>query len=213
PSGQIELQNHGSKLWFKDIYIREIPRDEGWEALFNGQDLTGWEQVGGENLTWAVEDGMLYTTGDEGGGWLSTTEEFDDFELELEFRVPENGNSGVFIRAPRKGNPAFEGSEIQVLDDYGSEYTTLEPWQYTGSLYATLAPSQRVTKPAGEWQQMRIRAEGPQISVWLNGVLIVEGNLEDHMDKVDEHPGLKRTSGYIGLQNHGSRLDYRNIRI
>lgn len=214
PSGQIELQNHGNTLWFKNIFIREIPRGEGWVDLFNGKDLTGWEQVGGANPVWAVEDGILYTTGGEGGGWLSTTKEYGNFELEAEFRVPENGNSGIFIRAPREGNPAFEGSEIQVLDDFGSEYTKLEPWQYTGSIYSTVAPSRRVTRPAGEWQKLSIRAEGPIVSVSLNGFPIIENaNLNDHLDKLDKHPGLKRTSGYIGLQNHGSRLDYRNIRI
>jgi lysophospholipase L1-like esterase len=210
-SGQIELQNHGNEISFKNIFIREIPRGEGWYSLFDGESLNGWEEVGSEGA-WAAEDGLLYTTG-EGGGWLSTTQEYDDFELSLEFRVPENGNSGVFIRAPREGNPAFEGSEIQLLDDYGSEYTKLEPWQYTGAVYATIAPSRRWTLPAGTWQKVRIKAEGDKIEVHLNGHEIVNGDLSEHMDKVDDHPGLKRDSGYIGLQNHGTRLDFRNIRI
>ena len=104
PYGQIELQNHGSELWFKNVFIREIPRGEGWRPLFNGKDLTGWKAIGGKLSSWGVEDGMLFTTGD-GGGWLSTDDEYSDFELELEFRVPEGGNSGVFIRAPRNGKP------------------------------------------------------------------------------------------------------------
>jgi lysophospholipase L1-like esterase len=212
PSGQIELQHHGSTLWFKNIFVRDIPRGDGWKPLFNGKDLTGWEQVGGEKQTWKAEDGILYTSG-EGGGWLSTAEEYGDFELDLEFRVPENGNSGVFIRAPREGNPAFAGSEVQVLDDYGSEYTELKPWQYTGSVYATAAPSRRATLPAGTWQRMQIRCEGSKVNVAVNNIPIVDVDLNDHEDKVKDHPGLKRTSGYIGFQNHGSRLDYRNIRI
>lgn len=212
-SGQIELQNHNSPLWFKNVYIREIPHGEGWRPLFNGRDLSGWEQVGGDKQVWRAEDGMLLTDGGEGGGWLSTTQEFADFELELEFRVPVNGNSGVFIRAPREGNPAFEGSEIQVLDDYGPEYTTLKPWQYCGSVYATAAPAKRVTLPAGTWQKMRIHCQGMKVNVWLNCCTIVEADLSEHMDKLADHPGLKRTSGFIGLQNHGSRLEYRNIRI
>lgn len=210
--GQIELQNHGSDLWFRNLFIREIPRGEGWRPLFNGKDLTGWEQVGGEKLTWGVENGILFTDGG-GGGWLSTLEEFADFELELEFRVPVNGNSGVFVRAPREGNPAFEGSEIQVLDDYGDEYKSLEPGQYCGSLYKWAPPSRRVTLPAGEWQKMRIRCEGPRMSVVLNCIPIVDEDASQHPEHYETNPGLKRTQGYIGLQNHGSRLDYRNIRI
>ncbi|MBI5092325.1 MAG: DUF1080 domain-containing protein [Candidatus Hydrogenedentes bacterium] len=211
-SGQIELQNHGSHLWFKNIYIREIPRGEGWVDLFNGKDLAGWEQVGGDKQTWHVADGILYTDGG-GGGWLSSKKEYADFDLSLEFRVPVNGNSGVFIRAPREGNPAFAGSEIQVLDDFGSDYTKLEPWQYCGSVYSTVAPSRRVTRPAGEWQSMRIHAEGPKVSVVLNGFPIIDANLNEHLEGLEKHPGLKRTAGFIGLQDHSSRVDYRNIRI
>ncbi|MCC6144024.1 MAG: DUF1080 domain-containing protein, partial [Candidatus Hydrogenedentes bacterium] len=175
PSGPIELQNHGSTLWFKNLCINEIPRGEGWKPLFNGVDLTGWEQIGGEQKNWFAENGLLYTEGE--GGWLSTTEQYGDFELELEFKVPEGGNSGVFIRAPREGNPAFEGSEIQVLDDYADEYKDLKPSQYTGSVYATVAPSRRVTLPANTWEKMRIRAEGSKVSVWLNGFEIVNADL------------------------------------
>jgi hypothetical protein len=212
PSGQIELQNHGNTLWFDNVYIREIPRGEGWAEIFNGRDLEGWEQVGGSQKSWHVEDGILYTDGGE-GGWLATAKEYADFELEAEFRVPENGNSGIFIRAPREGNPAFEGSEIQVLDDFGSEYAELKPWQFCGSVYATAAPARRVTRPAGEWQKLQIRAVGQQVEVKLNGFPIVDVNLNDHLDKLADHPGLKRTSGYVGLQNHSTRVDFRNIRI
>ncbi len=212
PSGQIELQNHGSNLWFKNVFIREIPRGEGWRDLFNGKDLTGWEEVG-DKKTWGVENGILFTSGVEGGGWLSTKDTFSDFDLELEFRVPAGGNSGIFIRAPREGNPAFEGSEIQVLDDFDAQYATLKPWQYCSSVYSTIAPSRKVTLPAGTWEKMHVRIEGQKIQVWLNGFQTIDGDLSQHADKLKEHPGLSRTDGYIGLQNHGSRLDYRNIRI
>lgn len=213
PAEQIELQAHGSKVWWKNIFVREIPRGEGWTALFNGKDLSGWEQIGGEQAQiWHASDGILYTEG-EGGGWLSTTAQYSDFEIELEFNVPKGGNSGLFIRAPRDGNPAYAGSEVQILDDYDDQYKELQPYQYTGSVYSTAAPSRRVTLPFGTWQKMKVRAEGYNVQVWLNGVQTVTVNLEDHFDKLADHPGLKRLEGYIGLQNHGSRLDFRNLRI
>ncbi len=212
PSGQIELQHHGSDLWFKNIFLREILPGEGWRPLFNGEDLTGWEQVGGTQQVWGVEDGLLYTDGGE-GGWLSTIEQFGDFELSLEFRVPEGGNSGVFCRTPREGNPAYAGFEVQILDDYAERYATLEPWQYTGSVYEVAAPARRVTLPAGTWQRMFIRCEGPRVEVTVNGFLVTETDFTEHQDKVDRHPGVARSEGYIGLQNHGSRLDFRNIQI
>ena len=179
--------------------------------LFNGENLDGWEVIG-DPESWGVENGILYTDG-VGSGWLSTTSVYDDFIIELEYRVPVGGNSGVFIRAPRDGNPAYQGLEIQILDDYAERYANLQPWQFTGSIYDVLAPSKRVTKTAGEWQQMKIVADGPRVQVTLNGEMILSTNLINHMEKADGHPGLVRRSGYIGLQNHSDRVDFRNIRV
>ncbi|MBD3274843.1 MAG: DUF1080 domain-containing protein [Candidatus Marinimicrobia bacterium] len=212
--GPIWLQAHDSKLYFKNIFIKELPGEERLFSgpLFNGEDLTGWEQIEGEEGAWGVENGLLFTEG-AGGGWLSTDRTFDNFKLSLEFRVPEGGNSGVFLRTPRHGNPAYAGMEAQVLDDYAEKYETLQPWQYTGSIYAVVAPSKRVTKPAGEWNTYEILCNGPMVKIWLNGELVNDTNLIHHMDKADSHPGIKRRSGYIGLQNHSTRVDYRNIVI
>src|SRR5699024_104271 len=158
PSGQIELQSHSTPLYFKNIFIREIPRSQ---KLFNERDLTGWTRVGGDAGGWHADDGILYTEGSgekwkkgAGGGWLSTTETYDDFKLQLEYRLPEGGNSGIFLRAPHEGDPAYEGLEIQLLDDDAEQYAGLEPWQYTGSIYDVQAPSGRSSKQAGQWQKM-----------------------------------------------------------
>lgn len=183
-----------------------------WKPLFNGKDLTGWKTVEGSPDQWKAEDGLLVCAGG-GGGWLSTTEQYGDFDLELEFRVPPDGNSGVFIRAPHEGNPAYTGMEIQVLDDRAKQYANLMPTQYTGSVYDVAAASPRVTKAAGEWQKLKIVCEGPHVKVTVNGTQVVDANLNDYPDKVATHSGLKRDKGYIGLQNHGSRLEYRNLRI
>ena len=83
--------------------------------------------------------------------------------------MPTNGNSGVFLRAPHHGNPAYEGMEIQVLDDYGPEYTNLKPTQYCGSLYDVVPANPRVSKKAGEWQKMQIICNDHQVKVSLNG--------------------------------------------
>jgi HEAT repeat protein len=182
------------------------------KRLFNGENLDGWQVIGDHPDSWGAEDGILYTDG-VGSGWLATESTYDDFIFELEYRVPEGGNSGAFIRAPRQGNPAYQGLEIQILDDYADRYAELQPWQYTGSIYDVIAPSKRVTKPAGEWQKMKIRAEGPKIQVTLNGEMILNANLINHMEKADGHPGLVRRSGYIGLQNHSNRVDFRNISV
>jgi hypothetical protein len=183
-----------------------------WKPLFNGKDLSGWKSIDGPEASWQVEDGLLYCTG-KGSGWLSTDKEYGDFELELEFKSPKAGNSGVFLRAPHEGNPAFAGMEIQVLDDYDDEYSKLNDYQYCGSLYDVVAAKPRVTKKAGEWQKMQITCKGNKVKVMLNGTQVVDADTSAHKDKLPTHPGLTRTKGFIGLQNHGSRLDYRNIKI
>jgi HEAT repeat protein len=214
PSGQIELQSHSSPLCFRNIFIREIPsRKTPFEgSLFNGADLTGWRSIGGNEGSWGVDQGLLYTTG-EGGGWLSTVRQYDNFELDLDFRLAEGGNSGVFLRSPREGDPAYTGMEIQVLDDYAAEYASLHPWQYCGSIYGVQAPSLRASRKAHEWQHYRIVALGSHISITLNGQLIVDADLASQMDKESTHPGLKRRSGFIGLQSHTRRVEFRNITL
>jgi HEAT repeat protein len=210
--GQIELQSHSTPLFFRNVFIRELPsqRQTFTGNLFNGTDLAGWEVVGGKVSGWAVDGGILFTTG-EAGGWLSTAGEFGDFQLDLDFRVPEGGNSGVFIRSPRQGDPAYTGIEIQILDDYAPQYATLRPWQYCGSVYGVQPPAFRATKKANEWQHIQISADGPRLKVVLNSQQIIDADLIAHMDKEALHPGLKRRAGYIGLQCHGARVDYRNI--
>jgi hypothetical protein len=210
--GPIELQHHGSQLYFRNIFVRELPAEaRHWHPLFNGKDLAGWEIVGPEG-SWVAEKGILSTTA-KGGGWLSTIRQFGDFDLALEFCVPPGGNSGVFVRAPRQGNPAYQGHEVQILDDGAQRYAHLKPWQYTGSVYGLEPPLYRASKPAGRWQRMVISLAGNDIRVTLNATLVLDSDLGKHMDKTDSHPGLLRDRGHIGLQNHGSRVQFRDIRI
>jgi hypothetical protein len=183
-----------------------------WKTLFNGKDLSGWKAIDGPASSWHVEDGLLFCSG-QGSGWLSTDAEYGNFELELDFRVPAGGNSGVFLRAPHEGNPAFAGMEIQILDDYDAQYASLKPAQYCASLYDVCPAQPRVSKKAGEWQHMNIVCNGTRVKVILNGTQVVDADLAAYPDKLATHPGLKRTTGYVGLQNHGSRLDFRNLRI
>jgi hypothetical protein len=174
--------------------------------------IIGWQQIGGEEGAWHFEKGVLYTEG-ENGGWLATHRQYNDFALLVEFRVSPGGNSGVFIRAPLEGDPAYTGMEIQILDDGAEQWSRLEPHQYTGSIYGVQAPSERVSKKARQWQRMVIIARGSHVQVGLNGKKIIDTDLTYYPNKLDTHPGLMRTGGYIGLQNHDSRVEFRNIKI
>jgi len=186
--------------------------DEEFKLLFNGKNLDGWQVIGNNPGRWRVENGVLKTDG-EGGGWIATAEEYSNFILHLEFRVPDGGNSGIFLRAPDFGDPAYTGMEVQVLDDYAEKYSTLKPWQYTASLYGLQAPSSRKTKAAGEWQNMEISADNSYIKIVLNGDCVNSVNLIDYMDRTKGHPGIKRRKGLIGLQNHNTTIEYKNIKI
>jgi HEAT repeat protein len=212
-TGPIELQAHNSPLYFKNIFIKELPAKEKQEGkIFNGRDLSGWQVIHSDINSWHVSDSILFTDGSS-GGWLSTKCQYEDFELMFEFRVSPGGNSGIFIRAPHHGDPAYTGMEIQVLDDYAEQYANLKSWQYTGSLYGVEPAKSGSSYKANQWQKMKITCDGPDIKISLNGTRIIDTNLTDYMWQEDNHPGLKRRMGFIGLQAHGSKVEYKNINI
>src|SRR6516225_8620805 len=144
---------------------------EGFTSLFNGKDLTGWKVLpGGKMEVWGAKDGLLFVDG-RGGAWLMTEKEYGDFEIRLEFKMPKMGNSGVALRAPLMGDPAYQGMEIQLLDD--ANYTGLRDAQHTASIYDVVPPTEaglKANKPFGEWNTYKITAKGRKITVELNGV-------------------------------------------
>ena len=204
--------------------------EPGFTQLFNGKDLTGWvygkRGNGAENKTgkgYQVENGVLFTTKEDGGN-LYTEKEYSDFVLRFDVKLTENANNGIGIRAPLTGDAAYVGMEIQVLDDGGSQYTSLKPAQYHGSIYQMFAPKRGHQKPVGEWNQEEITVKGRQITVKLNGVTITEGNLDDvkdeellrthrDMNKPEGSRGIANTKGHIGFLGHGAKVEFRNIRI
>jgi len=212
--------------------IPDVPQaqEEGFTPLFNGKDLTGWvygRRAGSvENRTgkgYQVENGVLFTTKEDGGN-LYTEKEYGDFVLRFEFKLTENANNGIGIRTPLEGDAAYAGIEIQVLDDGGSAYKNLRPAQYHGSIYDMVPAKRGSQKPVGEWNSEEITAKGRQITVTLNGVTIVDANLDDVKDEAilakhrdlsrsEGSRGIANTRGHIGLLGHGTRVEFRNIRI
>ena len=194
--------------------------EEGFTSLFNGKDLSGWiygKRAGGENKSGAgyqVADGSLFCTVKDGGN-LYTEKEYGDFVFRFEFKLTENANNGIGIRAPLTGDSAYEGMEIQVLDDSGSQYKNLRPEQYHGSIYDCFAAKRGHQKPVGEWNEEEITAKGRQVTVKLNGVVIVDANLDDIKDeaKLKKHPGLANKKGHIGFLGHGARVEFRGMRV
>jgi hypothetical protein len=184
-----------------------------WTSLFNGRDLSGWT---GATDGYAVEDGLLVCRKD-GGGNLYVDRPFSDFVLQFSFRMEPGGNNGVGIRAVRGEDAAYHGMEIQILDDYAPQWANLQPYQYHGSIYGVVAARRGALRPAGEWNVEEILADGDRVRVTVNGIVVVDANIREAglPATVDgrEHPGLLNRSGYIGFLGHGSRVEFRDIRI
>jgi hypothetical protein len=187
--------------------------DDGFVPLFNGKDLTGWVMRGyksAPNDQWTVRDGVL--SAKPGSGWLGTEKMYGDFVLRLEWRVPSNGNSGVYLRVPdlqTETLPTWTGVEVQVLDDDGPEYKgKLKPYQYSGSIYEFVPAKKRVYKGTGEWNRFEITCKGDLIRVVYNGELVAEADAAK-----DAKLAKRPKKGFIGLQNHDTAVDYRKIQI
>src|SRR5690349_18509617 len=158
--------------------------------------------------------GVVYSTVHDGGN-LYTEKEYANFILRFEFKLTDNANNGIGIRAPLEGAASSHGMEIQILDDGGSEYTKLRPAQYCGSIYDVFPAEREFLKPVGEWNEQEIMADGRHVRVILNSHVIVDANLDDAKDPatLKKHPGLANKTGHIGFLGHGARVEFRNLRV
>lgn len=202
---------------------------QGWHLLFDGKTLNGWK---GFNSTavpknWSVEDNVLtcYGRGGDMGGDILTADKYDNFDLIVEWKLSKQSNSGIFyhvVEGSQYSSPYETGPEYQLIDDLGWP-EKLGDWQQTGADYA-LHPadnSKKVLHPVGEWNTSRIVFNRGHVEHWLNGKKIVEfqawtadWNKKVQACKFKDMPQYgKAKTGYIGLQNHGSPVCFRNIKI
>jgi uncharacterized protein len=200
-----------------------VPSDEagGWRSLFDGKTTAGWRGYRRTDVPdgWQVVDGALTLVGK--GGDIVTTETFGDFELELEWKVPPGGNSGIFYRVDESAAVIWHHAhEMQVLDNAGHK-DGITPETSAGSAYALYPPARDVTRPAGEWNRARVVARGTRIEHWLNGEKILEFEVDSpdwrarvKASKFRQYPEFGRApAGPIALQDHGDRVQFRHIRI
>ena len=201
-------------LFTLPVLAADAPTD-GFTPLFNGKDLTGWKSTG-KAEQWTAEDGVIVCKGG-GGGYLMTEKEYGNFEFRAEYRWLKAGtNSGVALRAPFKGDPAYAGMEIQLIDDDGWESVhkfKLAPFQHTGSIYDVQPAKPAKNKPVGEWNTFGAVCDGHKVQITVNGDELVNTNLDEYAAKVAKHPGLKRESGHIGFQSYNTRVEFRNVTI
>ncbi|MBB2148856.1 family 16 glycoside hydrolase [Pedobacter gandavensis] len=225
---QIELQAHGSRVAYRDIYIKELERPlpfqlsaaekkEGYKVLFDGTNMHQWM---GNTAAYTIVNGNMEINpkpGKGSGGNLFSKDDYSDFVFRFEFQLTPGANNGLGIRAPLAGDAAYEGMELQILDNDADIYKDLHEYQYHGSIYGVQAAKRGSLKPLGEWNYQEVTVKGPKIKVVLNGDVILDGDITAARKKgaVDgkDHPGLQRDKGRVGFLGHGSVVRFKNIRI
>ena len=189
--------------------------EEGFTPIFDGKSLNGWKLIGKTGDGYLVEDGKIVCP-PKGGGNLFHEKEYSDFVLRFEFKLEDGSNNGLAIRSPmQKSGLAYEGMELQIIDNTSERYRDIKPWQKHGSLYHVFPAKTGHLKPTGEWNQEEVSVKGRQVKVVLNGHTILDVNLDDVKDPevAAKHPGLKRRSGHVGFLGHDEPIEFRNIRI
>lgn len=190
---------------------RNPPRPpKGFVSLFNGVNLEGWGEVGPP--CWLVQGGVIVCSGgSERAGWLRSNRMYRDFILKLEYRISPGGNSGIFLRAPHYGRSSRLGMELQIQDDGTSPPSNI----CTSAVYSVVAPWVNPAKPASEWNQVEITLKDRHLRVVWNGQVVHDLNLDDPSLSANlprTHLLYRRPNwGYIGLQNHRSLVEFRNI--
>ena len=176
--------------------------------LLNGKDLTGWQTTG----NWRVEEGGVLAIKPRPGerGWrrfdayLWAEKQYGDFVLDLEFKIPKGGNSGVFVRVKDKKSPVGTGIEVQISDCHHKKRVGAHD---CGGVIGTAGPTRNMAKPAGQWNRMIVTCQGKRLQVEFNGEKVVD------VDLAKTSRRSRPLVGYVGLQDHGLPLRFRNIRI
>jgi len=190
--------------------------DDSFADIFNGRDLSGWVASGAttykdgdeEKPVWTVEDGLIVCAG-KGYGFLTFDKELTDFIVHVEYRMCPGCNSGLGIRSKkydgkRGTRPSTSGYEMQIVDDARRKPSN----HSSGSLYRYVAPTVNAHKPAGEWNVVEVECRGPNIKITMNGQVIHDID-QSRIDKIKNKP----LSGYFCVQNHGRKIEYRNLRL
>jgi cytochrome c len=207
--------------------LTEEQQAEGWKLLFDGKTTSGWRNFKSDQIgaAWKIDDNALHfdNTVTDGGGDIITNDEYENFELMLEWKIDSCGNSGIMFNVVEDEQYQYvwqTGPEMQVLDnDCHPDAKIIK--HRAGDLYDLISCSTETVKPAGEWNQVRIVSNQGNYEFWLNGTNVVNFTMHtpewDAMvagSKFKDMPAFgKATKGHISLQDHGDKVWFRNIMI
>lgn len=234
--GPIYLQGDHSSADFRNVVltpivsVRSSACEPGFTRIFNGKDLDGW--IGAKHLYYVENGELVFREGPKNFGNLFYNRPFTNFTARFSFKLVPNGNNGFAVRAGREcvdggalvgGNKvmkdaAYNGMEIQVLDDTGDKKQHLKAWQYHGSIYGVTAARKGALRPVGEWNDEEVTVCGENVKVVLNGKTILSTSVKDlptdgTTPDGKPHPGLHNPSGYIGFLGHTMPVRFRDIRV
>ncbi len=216
-TGPIQLQTHGFEIRWRNLFIREIDGAEANRILASKawKDGAAPKHWKGAVDSYQLKQGEIQCKPGTGGN-LFTEEEYGDFAVQLEIKLPPGGNNGLAIRYPGEGNPAYDGMcELQVLDNTAAKYAKLDVRQYHGSAYGMVPAHRGYLRPVGEWNFQTVEVRGSTIQVELNGTLILDADLSTVTDfmKGQPHPGKDLPRGHFGFAGHSDPVVFRNIFI
>ena len=176
-------------------------RELGGRPIFNGRDLAGF-YTDGNIESWAVQEGAIVNL-KKGGRYLRTHELFGNFTFSMDYRIEKGGNSGIGIRTPVDYWPSSSGMEIQIVDEPDGRPISHET---VAGIYRNMPAFRRTDRHYPDWNHVVVKADGPMISVWMNGLLVNHANLSQHSTL-----RYRDTLGWIGLQDHGNHIEFRNL--
>ncbi len=216
-----------------DNSLSEEEKSGGWQLLFDGQSTKGWHKYGGApaGAAWKVADGILYLDTSSkkdwqtaNGGDIVTDDEYENFDLKVEWKIAKNGNSGIIFLVHEdtiKFKHSFEsGPEMQVVDNDGNEDGKIIKHQ-AGDLYDMISSSKKTVHPADEWNQAEVKVLNGKLDLYLNGENVVSTTMWDDNwkkmiagSKFKEWPGFGTyKSGRLCLQDHGNMVYFRNVKV
>jgi hypothetical protein len=210
----------------KDNVLTPAEKKAGWVLLFNGRDTSGWRAYNHKPYdSWEVVNGQLHCKTKEQNvqqrADLITVQQYDNFEIQFDWKVDKGANSGVIYHVLETSGPSYEtGPEYQLIDDEGYPQK-LEAWQKSGADYAMHPPLSLAAKPAGEYNHSSIMVKGPHVEHWLNGKIVADFDLWTPQWQQLKAAGKWKDAkdygmakkGYIALQDHGGGIWFKNIKL
>lgn len=216
----------------EDNQLSQKEKEDGWQLLFDGRSLSQWQNYGAETLNskWQIKDGVFYIADSSGeAGDIVTKKQYENFEMKIDWKIAEKGNSGVFLRCDNTGKKAHSHAlEIQMLDDENfrtAKGEKPEARHLSGSVYDLLAPKPGAFKGHSTWNTTHIIMKNTKVTVYMNGVLVSELDLNSEAykkmfaeskfakNKQTAARYAKNIKGTVGLQDHKSQMWFKNVKI